>query len=338
LVEAITSKPDGEGRMLGEDQVEALTRIAVSGRVVDVLVGPAGAGKVRAMNALRRAWEAEHGEGSVVGLAPSAAAAQVLADDLGIAKENMAKWWQTHQTTGATFQTGQLVIVDEASLAGTLSLYRITGLAEQVGAKVLSVGDYGQLQSVDAGGAFSLLVHDRQDGAPELVDVRRFTHEWEKTASLALRHGHTEVIDTYLNHGRVAGGEAESMVDAAHEAWKADRQAGLVSVLIAETPENVTALNARARADLILDGTLRPSREVELNDGSRAGWGTWSSRGAMTGACVAGATGCATGRPGRSLRFVTTGRSPSDRPDADSAVQSFCPPRMWVSMWISDTR
>lgn len=34
--------------MLGEDQTEALTRIAVSGRVVDILVGPAGYGRARA--------------------------------------------------------------------------------------------------------------------------------------------------------------------------------------------------------------------------------------------------------------------------------------------------
>lgn len=128
-MEGIARRPDAEGRVLGEDQAEALARIAVSGRVLDVLVGPAGARKTTAMNALRRAWETEHGKGSVVGLAPSAGAAQVLAEDLGIATENTAKWWQTHQTTGATFQPGQLVTVDEASLAGTLSLDRITGLA-----------------------------------------------------------------------------------------------------------------------------------------------------------------------------------------------------------------
>lgn len=92
-VEKISRKPDADGVVLGEDQADALTRIAVSGRVLDVLVGPAGAGKTTAMNALRRAWEAEHGRGSVVGLAPSAVAAQVLADDLGIETENTAMWW-----------------------------------------------------------------------------------------------------------------------------------------------------------------------------------------------------------------------------------------------------
>ncbi|UTT54814.1 relaxase domain-containing protein [Microbacterium maritypicum] len=271
-VERILQKPDREGRILAEDQTSALTAIAVSGKTVDLLVGPAGAGKTTAMSALRRAWEKEHGQGSVVGLAPSSSAAQVLADDLGIATENTAKWWQTHLQTGETFRAGQLVIVDEASLAGTLSLDRIAQLAAETGAKVLLVGDYAQLQSVDAGGAFGLLAHDRDDVA-ELVDVHRFAHEWEKRASLDLRHGHTEVIDTYADHGRIVEGDTEAMIDAAYAAWRADMIEGRASVLVADSNESVTALNNRARTDLILDGTVRGARESELHDGSHAATG-----------------------------------------------------------------
>ncbi len=271
-VEEVTAKPDRDGRLLGDDQAAALAAVAVSGRVVDVLVGPAGAGKTTAMSSLRRAWETEHGKRSVVGLAPSAVAAQVLADDLGISTENTAKWWTNHRLRGATFQAGQLVIVDEASLAGTLSLDRITKVAAGAGAKVLLVGDYAQLQSVEAGGTFGLLVADRDD-APELVDVHRFTHEWEKTASLALRHGRTEVIDTYIDRDRVAGGEADAMSETAYTAWRADCAKGLVSVLIAEFREDAATLNRRARADLILVGVLEPGREVELNGGTQAGVG-----------------------------------------------------------------
>jgi energy-coupling factor transporter ATP-binding protein EcfA2 len=271
-MERIARRPDSDGRVLGEDQSDALVRIAVSGRVLDVLVGPAGAGKTTAMNALRRAWETEHGAGSVVGLAPSAGAAQVLAEDLGIATENTAKWWQSHQTTGATFNAGQLVIVDEASLAGTLSLDRITRLAAEEGAKVLLVGDHAQLQAVDAGGSFGLLVHDRGD-APELVDVHRFTHAWEKTASLDLRHGRTDVIDSYDAHGRIHDGETEEMIDSAYTSWRADLLAGKSTVLVSDSNESVTALNTRARTDLILDGAVRGPREVDLHDGTRAATG-----------------------------------------------------------------
>jgi conjugative relaxase-like TrwC/TraI family protein len=91
IVDALAERPVN-GRRLSPEQAQAIAKVAVSGRQVDLLIGPAGAGKTTAMRALLRAWTQQHGRGSVVGLAPSAAAAQVLADDLGIACENTAKW------------------------------------------------------------------------------------------------------------------------------------------------------------------------------------------------------------------------------------------------------
>jgi hypothetical protein len=260
------------GGVLAEGQLGALARIAGSGRVIDVLVGPAGAGKTTAMHALRLAWEVAHGAGSVVGFAPSAAAAQVLGEDLGITTENLAKWWQNHLVHGATFRSGQLVIIDEASLAGTLPLDRVTALAVNAGAKVLLVGDHAQLQSVDAGGAFSLLVHNRAD-APELVDVYRFTEEWEKTASLGLRRGDPESVDTYISHARIREGSTEAMADAAYEAWRCDARAGKRTVLISDSNEAVASLNVRARTELILEGRVDALRVVALHDGTRAAVG-----------------------------------------------------------------
>jgi len=196
----------------------------------------------------------------------------LLADDLGITTENTAKWWHNHLREGETFQSGQLVIVDEASLAGTLSLDRITQLAADAGAKVLLVGDYAQLQAVDAGGASGMLTHDRYD-VPELADVHRFTHNWEKRASLDLRHGHTDVIDTYNEHQRIIDGDTEEMIDSAYTAWRSDLVAGRATVLVSDSNESVTALNNRARTDLILDGAVRGSRESELHDGTHAASG-----------------------------------------------------------------
>ncbi|PXA68763.1 MobF family relaxase [Cryobacterium arcticum] len=267
---SLRQRPNGV--VLADDQVAALSAIAGSGRAVDVLVGPAGAGKTTAMTTLRHAWEAAHHAGSVVGLAPSAAAAQVLTEDLGIPTENLAKWWQNHLDHGETFHASQLVIVDEASLAGTLTLDRITAVAASAGAKVLLVGDYAQLHSVDAGGAFSMLVHSRAD-APQLVHVHRFTHEWEKTASLGLRQGDPDSIDRYIAHDRVSGGDTESMTDAAYTAWRADTRAGRATVLISDSNEAVTAMNARARTELILEGRIDVGREVSLHDGNRAAAG-----------------------------------------------------------------
>jgi conjugative relaxase-like TrwC/TraI family protein len=261
-----------EEHLLSDEQVDALARIVASRRQVDLLVGPAGAGKTTAMHALKTAWATVHGDRSVVGLAPSAVAAKVLAEDLGIGCENTAKWLHEHDRGRAQFHPGQFVIIDEATLAGTLALDRLAGLAADAGAKVLLVGDSAQLQSVEAGGAFTLLASARPD-TPELTEVQRFTHEWEKTASLDLRVGRTEVIGTYVEHGRVREGTTEEMVDAAYAAWRDDVRSGRSTILVAEAIETVKHLNIRARGERIAGGDPAGSIEVGLADGTRASVG-----------------------------------------------------------------
>lgn len=256
---------------LGPDQQDAIGKVAVSGRVLDVLVGPAGSGKTTAMRALRQAWETAHGSHAVVGLAPSAAAAAVLSEELHVRAENTAKWLHEHDRGRWDLRPGQLVIIDEASLAGTFALDRITSHAARAGAKVLLVGDYAQLQAVDAGGAFGMLVRDRDD-APELLDVRRFHNEWEKRASLLLRVGQPDAVDEYIDHGRIAAGQYDQMLDAAYRAWSLDSLAGKATVLIAETTETVTELNERARSDRILAGIVADGG-LPLRDGTRASAG-----------------------------------------------------------------
>ncbi|ACZ31353.1 TrwC relaxase [Xylanimonas cellulosilytica DSM 15894] len=258
---------------LSGEQRHALGVVSTSGRQIDLLIGPAGAGKTTAMSALRRAWTIQYGPGSVVGLAPSAAAAKVLAEDLAIACDNTAKWLHEHDRGRADFHAGQLVIIDEATLASTLTLDRITALAAAAGAKVLLVGDHAQLQSVDAGGAFSLLRHERRGDVAHLTEVHRFINEWEKDASLALRSGEVEVIDTYIARGRVRAGTGTEMVDAAYAAWRADIRAGRRTLLVTDSADHVRELNARARAERILDGDTLPDREVSLADDAAASVG-----------------------------------------------------------------
>lgn len=273
IVDAVIGQPV-KGNRPSPEQAQAIARIAVSGRRVDLLVGPAGAGKTTTMRALHRAWARQYGRGSVVGLAPSAVAAVVLAEDLGMGCENTAKWLYDHERGRTAFRQNQLIIIDEATLAGTLTLDRITSHAAEAGAKVLLVGDWAQLQAVEAGGAFAMLVEARDD-APELVDVHRFTHAWEKTASLELRDGHHEVIDTYLAHQRVSDGDVDDMADTAFRAWSADIDTGRASVLVADTTQLVRDLNARARTQRLLCGQTHTGREALLVDGTRASIGDW---------------------------------------------------------------
>jgi conjugative relaxase-like TrwC/TraI family protein len=281
---------------LSIDQALCVEQITTSGRVLDVLVGPAGTGKSTAMAGLRAVWEVEHGAGSVTGLAPSAAAAEVLGDDMGIDTDNLAKWLYEHRQHGQRFReleqlrekvrlvglkrrapspalaanirqreetltrwslrTGQLVVVDEASLASTFALDELMSAALDARAKVVLVGDWAQLSSVDAGGMFHTLVRDRGDGAATLADVRRFRANWEKEASLGVRNGSSSALATYATHGRITDGTRDDMLDALFTAWKTDTDRGLHSLMLASDSATVNELNARARAQRVASGEV----------------------------------------------------------------------------------
>jgi conjugative relaxase-like TrwC/TraI family protein len=301
----------GRNERLSVDQAVAVEKVATSGRHLDVLVGPAGSGKSTTMAGLRAVWEAEHGPGSVIGLAPSAAAAEVLATELGIDTENTAKWLVEHRqaverlaqlnrlrkmlaaanlsagTARAVrerasaietdlrrweLQQGQLVIVDEASLAGTFALDELVSAAGDAGAKILLVGDGAQLTAVESGGMFAELVRDRGVTAPALTDVRRFQAEWEKKASLLLRAGDDDAIDAYEIHGRITEGGRDELVDGLYQAWKNDTDAGMSSLMIAPDLGTVTDLNRRARVDLVAAGVVSEDG-VEVAGGGTAGVG-----------------------------------------------------------------
>lgn len=293
VVDVAETDLPGRAHGLSADQARAVEQIATSGRALDLLVGPAGTGKSTSMSGLRAVWERRFGAGSVIGLAPSAAAAKVLAEECGIPTENTSKWLTEHaretdrlveidrlrakaHRQGPSMRTallrrrideltaevdqwrlhpGQLVIVDEASLAGTFGLDTLLESAQNAGAKVVLVGDWAQLSPVEAGGAFHLLARDR-DVVPELTDVRRFVNQWEKTASVNLRIGRLEAVDEYHFRGRVEGGDRESMLDLMYAAWREDVAAGRRSLMIASDKETVAALNERARADLVAAGRV----------------------------------------------------------------------------------
>lgn len=81
-----------EGHRLSEDQHRASSEVLSSHAGISAVIGPAGTGKTTTMSAITDAWQTAHGQGSVIGLAPSAVAAGVLGDEIGVATENTAKW------------------------------------------------------------------------------------------------------------------------------------------------------------------------------------------------------------------------------------------------------
>ncbi len=242
---------------LGEDQAEAVRRVCLGGEAVTALVGPAGTGKSHTMGAAAQAWE-DCGI-PVRGLAVSAAAAGVLEFEAGIATETIAKFLFEHdRPEGPSGQwrlhRGEVVVVDEGAMVASADLAWVVVLANQAEAKVVLAGDHRQLGAVEAGGLFRLLAAETE--AAELTGVRRFHAEWEQEASLRLRDGDRTVIDDYLKHGRVVGGERAVMVKEAFVRWQLARARGDSVVVCAADRATVDELAMRARAARVEAGEI----------------------------------------------------------------------------------
>ena len=254
------------GVTLNAGQAALVTGMATSGARLQLAIAPAGAGKTTTMRALTAAWTTDGG--TVIGLAPSAAAAAVLREQTGATTDTLAKltWSLEHQDLPDWAQQigpTTLVVVDEAGMADTLSLAAVVDFAITRGAAVRLVGDDQQLAAIGAGGVLRDITATH--GALHLTELMRFTDPAEAAASLALRDGHTEALGFYLDRGRVHVGDPATTTENLFTAWTRDRDQGLDSIMLAPTRELVAELNHRAqthRLDHLGTGT----------DGSVQGW------------------------------------------------------------------
>ena len=185
------------------DVAQTAAACAVAGDADIVLVvGPAGTGKTTALAPAVAAIRAA--DRVVFGVAPSATAAEVLAEETGLMADTLDKLLIEHRLRrppGRRFDlpAGATVIVDEAGMLSTAKLFELATLADLKGWRVALVGDPLQFSAVGRGGMFGLLVDTF--GAIELERVHRFDNEWERDASLRLRQGDITVADLYQQHG-----------------------------------------------------------------------------------------------------------------------------------------
>ncbi|HEV2634538.1 MAG TPA: MobF family relaxase [Actinocrinis sp.] len=271
---------DAGQRALVEDFATRDTRISIG-------IGPAGSGKTTAMKALVHVAR-EHGV-RVVALGTSSTAASVLGNELGTAAENTHKFLYEYtegryakQLTGGKhvpfdkrhfkLRKGDILLVDEVGMAGTLNLQRLLEIAEKRGATLRLLGDHRQLSAVESGGALRLLAHATNH--VELSTLYRFKNPAEAEATLKISVGDTDGLDFYARNNRIVSGTRDGMTELAYQGWKTDMLAGKRTLLVASNGTDVTALNAQARQDRV------EARDVEavgvvLQDGLSVGVGDW---------------------------------------------------------------
>jgi conjugative relaxase-like TrwC/TraI family protein len=238
------------GGTLSEGQTHAL-RVITGAERGTVLVGAAGTGKGVVIDAAAHAEQFTGRE--TFGVAVSGSTAQRLGQD----SPALAGRTLTLDALVARAGRGQLAVgerttiyFDEAGMADTGRLDRLTELVAERGAKLVAIGDSAQLPSIGAGGMFDRLAQIAPSA--ELSDVRRTLNPAEQRAWANLRAGRPEkAMAHYLAEGRLHLSDSrEEAVEQAARNWATLTEAHAVEqvALIADASNiEIDRLNARAQ-------------------------------------------------------------------------------------------
>jgi conjugative relaxase-like TrwC/TraI family protein len=194
------SAPAALDEQLSKEQREAAQLILNSRDTVTGLIGGAGTGKTRMLQATVKAIE-ETGK-TVFAFAPSAKASRGVLRSEGFATADTVEKLLTDPELQHRIH-GQVLLIDEAGLLSTRDTKRIFDLAKQQNARVILSGDQKQHSSVVRGDALRLLQRDAGMQFAELKQVRRQVNAAYREAVTAISEGDTRANDgrSRLEHG-----------------------------------------------------------------------------------------------------------------------------------------
>lgn len=255
-------------RSLSQEQETALDYLTSKGDLKS-LVGYAGTGKSYLLGAACEAWK--HCGYRVHGAALSGIAALNLNESSGIESRTIASLF--HRLDKGTMQLNNkdILVVDEAGMLGTRTMERLVREADTSGAKLVLMGDWQQLQAIEAGAPFRALAENYQ--YVELNHIRRQTTPWQVQASLDLAKGDIDkALDAYQKHDHVHQFKyqheaKEQLISQWNEARIANTKES--QIILAYTRKDVKELNDLAREQKRKDQELGEDVLFSMERGER---------------------------------------------------------------------
>jgi conjugative relaxase-like TrwC/TraI family protein len=244
----------GGGRLSGEQR--AAIELACGTQPLVVIEGHAGTGKSTTLTGIARA-HVDAGR-TIIVTSTAALAAERLAGDLTQAGVECDAYSTIRLATAVRDGRVELgpestVIHDEAALASTREQLRLLEAVQESGARLIEVGDPGQNQPVGAAGLWNHIdtAVDDAGGRVELTVNQRAQNEHDRRDQARFRDGDAEhALRGYAARDRVhLQTDQQTAEDRALDAAQANRQAGLRTIVIAQTTnDQLDELNARAQA------------------------------------------------------------------------------------------
>ena len=261
-----------EGAGLNPGQRDAARAILLSPHRTVGVQGHAGSGKTTMLRTVKELA----GENRIVGLAPSASAVHVLAGEADIPARTLQRFLTRYRNVGDGIAPpekteearkalgGAVLILDEASMVGTVQMRALTRIAAQTEvARLALIGDRRQLRSVEAGQPFGLL-QDAGMPTARMDEVVRQRDSDLRQAVLHMVADEPRMAVEELGNG-VLETESDELGRKAAQLWlDLDPSLRAGTAILAPTHELRAEINDAVRQGLEDEGVLHgPELEIE---------------------------------------------------------------------------
>ncbi|MEP5730854.1 MAG: AAA family ATPase [Sulfitobacter sp.] len=258
------------GGELSGEQTAALKHV-LNDRQLASVVGLAGAGKSTMLSTAKDAWERQGVK--VHGAALAGKAAEELERASGVSSRTLASLELSWKNGYEPIAAGDVLIIDEVGMVGTRQMARVATKINDIGAKLVLVGDPDQLQPIEAGTPFRRIVEEH--GAAKLTEIHRQRVYWQKRASRELAVGEmTKAIERYRARDAVNQcDDRSSAIEALVETYAMDVAANgshTTRLAFAHRRKDVHALNQGIRDALRSDTNTEPEMLFATDTGPRA--------------------------------------------------------------------
>lgn len=255
------------GFELNDEQNEAVRYIAHKSGTIACIEGMAGTGKTTALEVINAVYKSAGYQ--VIGCALSGKAAEGLEEGSGIKSSTIHSLLLRLERNEVELNEKSVIIVDEAGMVGSRLYSALVENAHKAGAKLVLVGDYRQLQPIDAGGMFKQITLSL--GSAELVEIRRQKEEWHKEAIHHVVAGRSaEAIEAFNSRGliNIASEKIEAIQNMVHD-WYDDPNALINKTMLSGTRYETRLCNEEARQLLKANGSINSSvsARVSCSDG-----------------------------------------------------------------------
>lgn len=257
------------GKQLTPEQLSAVKHITKV-NAISCMVGRAGTGKSFSLGAAKAIWEANGAR--VMGVALSGIATDGLVKDAGIDSRTIESFNYAIKEGNLQLHNNDVIVMDEAGMTDSESMHAVLAAVQAARAKLVLVGDPGQLQPVGPGACFRALLE--RVGFAEIQTVYRQKEEWQRNATMDFSTGKIEEgLQKYNQKGcihleKTPNDAISKLVNDWDRARNGNPETLKDYLVITHNNEDVKQLNITLREQRIANSEISPGHTIKTEKGN----------------------------------------------------------------------